>query len=56
MLRQMSVLRLTAKQLNKDFEKASKEGYKLSLSWMKNRGYKDGSIWTYNQILKVFHK
>jgi len=52
LLRQMSVLRLTARQVKKDFGKLTKEDYEQFLIWMKRKGYSDGSVWTYKKILK----
>jgi hypothetical protein len=51
LLRQTSVLRITAMQVKKDFRKLTKEDYELFLIWMKKKGYKEGSIWTYKKIL-----
>jgi len=56
LLRQMITLRMTAKQMKKDFANATKEDYEQFLIWMIKDGYAEGSIWTYKKILKVFHK
>jgi integrase len=56
MERQMSVLRKTSEFLKKDFSLVSKEDYEQFFIWMNRQGYKEGSIWTYKNVLHVFHK
>jgi len=56
MERQTSVLRKVAEWMKKDFRKLTKDDYVAFLSWMREKEYKDGSIWTYKRIIMVFHK
>ncbi|MFA4855992.1 MAG: tyrosine-type recombinase/integrase [archaeon] len=56
MERQTSVLRKTACQMKKDFKALTKDDYVAFLAWMRQENYKEGSIWTYKNILSVFHK
>ncbi len=56
MERQACVLRKVAEWQKKDFRQLTKEDYVAFIAWMREKEYKDGTIWTYKQILMVFHK
>jgi len=53
--RKIEILRLIAEKYKIEFHKATRDEYEKMICEM-NGKYKEGTIWTYKKILKVFHK